>query len=493
MTRAIFRNTILTALVFAVISLLFFSSCKKETGTDTDPSIKLNFSVDTVIFDTVFTSVGSITQHLKVYNPSDNRINISSISLAGGASSRYRINIDGEPTFGVHDVELDGNDSLFIFVRVTIDPNDNNSPFVVTDSILFETNGNYQDVDLVAWGQKAHYILADTQIPGFPDFKIVAGEVEDITWTADKPYVVYGYAVVDSNGTLRIDAGARIHFHDKSGLWIYKGGTLKVNGTKEDTVVFQGDRLEGFYKDLPGQWDRIWINEGSGNNEINYAVIRNGFIGIQAETLQEQMGNQLVLTNTIIENMSGYGLLSRFYNITAGNTVITNCGQYTVALSWGGLYDFRHCTFANYWGHSVRPGPSVVLNNYFTDSEGAIHAFEFDSYFGNCILYGRNDEELEYLFNDQAPYTYFFDNCLFKTEEEIDDPQYYLDCFKNEDPLFVDYNNNNLSLDTLSPAIDRGNPEVVNTSALDLSLDILLSQRMPEPDLGAYEFAPEGN
>ena len=280
MTKAGSRNTTLFTSVFLIIAFLYLSSCKKDDIIDTDPSVKLGFSTDTVIFDTVFTTLGSVTQHLKVYNPSGNTIRISSIRLAGGSQSPYRLNIDGEASFAVKDVELAGNDSLFIFVRVTIDPTDENNPFVVTDSILFETNGNIQDVDLAAWGQNANYILADTQVPGFPKYKIIAHEFEDITWTADKPYVIYGFAVVDSNGTLRINAGARIYFHDKSGLWIYKGGTIKVNGTFEEPVTFQGDRLEGFYKDLPGQWDRIWINEGSFNNEINYAVIRNGFIGI---------------------------------------------------------------------------------------------------------------------------------------------------------------------------------------------------------------------
>ena len=490
MTKAGSRNTTLFTSVFLIISLLYLSSCKKDAIIDTDPSVKLGFSTDTVIFDTVFTTLGSVTRHLKVYNPSGNTIRISSIRLAGGSQSPYRLNIDGEAAFAIKDVELAGNDSLYIFVRVTIDPTDENNPFVVTDSILFETNGNIQDVDLAAWGQNANYILADTQVPGFPKYKIIAHEFEDITWTADKPYVIYGFAVVDSNGTLRVNAGARIYFHDKSGMWIYKGGTIKVNGTFEEPVTFQGDRLEDFYKDLPGQWDRIWINEGSFNNEINYAVIRNGFIGIQAETLQEQMGNQLILTNTIIENMSGYGLLSRFYNITANNNVIANCGQYLAALTWGGLYDFRNCTFANYWPLSVRPTPSLVLNNYFEDNMGQVTAFEFDSYFGNCIIYGRNEEEMLYLFNDEAPYDYFFDNCLFKTELEIDDIQHYDNCFKNEDPLFIDYTINDYQLDTLSPAIDRGDPEVINTSPIDISLDILQVPRMPDPDLGAYEFVP---
>jgi hypothetical protein len=480
---------------FIIITLLIIIgtvSCKKSDIVDDDPSIMLGFSTDTVIFDTVFTSIGSVTQYLKVYNPSANAVNISSIKLARGDQSRYRINIDGDPGLSINDYKLEGLDSLFIFVRVTIDPTDENNPFVVSDSILFETNGNLQDVDLVAWGQNANYILADTEVPGLPKYKIVAGEFEDITWTADKPYVIYGYAVVDSNGILRVDPGVQVHFHDRSGLWVYKGGSIKVNGTLEDPVVFQGDRLEDFYEDLPGQWDRIWINEGSVNNEINYAIIRNGFIGIQAETLQEQMGNQLILTNTIIENMSGVGLFSRFYNITSTNCLFANCGQFSAALTWGGLYDFRHCTFANYWPYGVRPDELLALNNFLEDENGNVTAFEFDAYFGNCIAYGRNIEELLFSFDEAANYNYLFDHCLLKTEKDISSEENFINCLKNEDPLFKSYQEGDYALDTLSPAIDYGTLDVINTSAIDLSKDILGINRLPEPDVGAFEFVPEG-
>ena len=475
-------------------AVLYFSSCRKDLNFDDNPSITLNFSTDTVMFDTVFTSLGSTTGVLRVHNPSENPIKISSISLAGGPQSDYRINIDGEATFGLTDVEILGNDSLYIFVRVTIDPTDVNNPFVVQDSIVFMTNGNQQDVDLVAWGQNAYYHLADREIPGFPKFKIVAGEFVDTSWTADKPHVVYGFAVVDSNGTLRIDPGTRIHFHDNSGLWVYKGGTLKVNGTLEQPVTFQGDRLEEFYQDLPGQWDRIWINEGSVHNEIHYAIIRNGFIGIQAETLQEQMGNQLVITNTIIENMSGYGLLSRFYNITANNMVINNCGQYVAALTWGGYYDFRQCTFGNYWKFGVRTTPTLVLNNYFTDSADVAYAFPFNAYFGNSIVYGLNDEEMLYLFDDGDVYEYTFDHCSFKTEMDISSADHYLSCTKNVDPLFFDPGENDYRLDTLSPVIAVGSMEVINTSPLDITHDILQNSRIEGADLGAYQYYydPEG-
>jgi len=480
------RLNYLLLLAFVCFALLF--SCQKDP-VDPGPGFRLTFSQDTVFFDTVFTSLGSTTQSFTVHNTSNQRININSIRLAGGQASFYRINVDGIPGFEVRDMEIAAKDSLYIFLRVTIDPDDQNSPFIVKDSIVFDIGGKFQDVKLVSWGQNANYILADTYIPGFPKFKIVANEFETVTWTAEKPYVIYGYAVVDSNGLLQIERGTNIHFHNNSGLWIYKGGTLKVRGAVDAPVTFQGDRLEQFYADLPGQWDRIWINEGSIDNEIDHAVIRNGFIGLQLETLQQQMGNQLILSNTRIENMTGFGILTRFYNLTAYNNVVVNCGQYLAAFTWGGYYDIRHCTFANYWSYSVRVTPSIVLNNYFVDEDENVYAFEFQGYFGNSIFYGRNVEELLLLGELTAPFNYKFDHCLLQTTLNVSDPDLYPGLILNTNPMFLDYLAGDFSLDTLSPLIDKGNPDVILQSFYDLRRDILENPRPEQaPDLGAYEF-----
>ena len=471
-----------------LITIFLLASCHKDI-LNQSPDVRLKFSQDTVFFDTVFTSLGSTTQSFTIHNTGKERIIISSIRLAGGAGSFYRMNVDGISAFEVKDIEIKGEDSLYIFCRVTIDPNDTRNPFVVSDSIVFETNGNIQDVKLVAWGQNANYILADTYVAGYPKFKVIAHANETVLWTADKPYVIYGFAVVDSTGLLEIERGTRIYFHNKSGLWIFKGGTIKAKGTIDSPIMFQGDRLESFYQDQPGQWDRIWINEGSVNNEIDYAVIRNGFIGLQLETLRDQMGNRMILSNTRIENMTGYGILTRFYNLTAYNNVVTNCGQYLAAFTWGGVIDVRQCTFGNYWSASVRVTPSIVLNNYATDTNDVHYPFEFHGYFGNNIFYGRNDDELLLLGDSGATFQYQLDHCLVKTLLDISDQGLYPGCLKNEDPKFVDYLTNNYQLDTLSPAIDKGNPEVIRSSFFDLHRDILGNSRPEDlPDIGAYEF-----
>jgi hypothetical protein len=472
------------------LTAIIAGACRKDHKIDDNPSLKLSFSTDSIIFDTVFTTVGSITRYLTVYNTHDKALNISSIRLLGGEGSNYRINVDGQPAVQENDVEIAGKDSLFVFVRVTIDPTSGTTPFVVSDRIAFLTNGNEQDIVLAAWGQDAHYIIADKTL-GNLKYKIVAAEDSAVTWPADKPYLVYGYAVVDSTGSLTIEAGARIHFHNQSGLWVYKGGNLKVNGTAEAPVYFQQDRLEPYFRDLPGQWDRIWLNEGSVNNEINHAVIRNGFIGLQAETLQEPMGNQLLLTNTIIENMSGIGILGRYYAITGINNVVANCGQLGLLLQ-GGLYDFRHCTFANYFKDGVRQEPNLAATNYYLDPNEVLYVYGLDAYFGNSIIYGNRTEEILLDSADEGTMNYVFDHCLLKTERSIADQALFPGSIRNEDPTFVDPDHNNMALDSLSTGIDLGAVEVITSSPYPtvIDKDILGVSRSATPDLGAYEYVP---
>ncbi|MBL0032090.1 MAG: hypothetical protein IPP27_07880 [Bacteroidetes bacterium] len=56
-------------LFFGIISTILFS-CKKD-DFETSGNVQLSFSEDTVMFDTVFTSVGSATEVFTVYNTED--------------------------------------------------------------------------------------------------------------------------------------------------------------------------------------------------------------------------------------------------------------------------------------------------------------------------------------------------------------------------------------------------------------------------------------
>ena len=223
-----------------VLSLGYLFSCEDEKYL-TSSDVKLQFSVDTVMFDTVFTSVGSITQHLKIYNPYSQKVLISSIKLASGDASNFRLNVNGVPANEVNNVEIAPLDSMYIFVEVTVDPNGQSLPLIVKDSIEFVTNSNRQDVDLMAWGQ---------------NFKLIRKElIGTTTWTNEKPYLVYNYAFVDSNATLTIEPGTKVFFHKEAGLYVK--GKVIARGTVDNPILFHADRLEDEYKDVPDQWSGV--------------------------------------------------------------------------------------------------------------------------------------------------------------------------------------------------------------------------------------------
>jgi hypothetical protein len=476
--------------VFLMISLIYIS-CKKDK-LDNSPSTKLSFSTDTIIFDTVFTTIGSTTNRLMVYNNSSNKIKISNITLAGGTSSNFSINVNGVPCTSINDIEVESKDSLFIFVKVTVDPNHQNLPFIISDSIVFETNGNIQKVQLVAWGQNAHFITPKYFPTNFPAYSVISNS--DTTWTDNLPHVIYGYAVVDSSFTLTIRAGTKVYLHGNAALMVYRDGTLKIEGTKENPVTFQGDRLEHFYTDDPapsGQWGKIWLSSGSINNEINYAVIKNGQIGIQVDTIGSSANPTLTLTNTIIKNMSLAGLYAQGSTVLANNSVFSNCGLYAIMLSIGGSYDFRHCTIGNYWTEDIRQTQSLVLNNYYKDIYGNFQIRElYHAYFGNCIIYGSISNELflDSFFENFQYFNYKFENCLIKTGLPTNDPNFFSECKINLDPLFKDVtvSKNDLSLKEGSPAINAG----LRTISELIPFDINNNSRLPDPDMGAYEYMP---
>ena len=131
----------LSTMLNRIILLLFigasFTACKRDFFTEGGPG-SLTFSTDTIIFDTVFTTVGSITYTLKVYNQNNNPVTINSIDLANQNSQGvYRINVDGVSGIHTEDIKIAANDSLFIFVEATINAVSGNLPYLVTDSLLF--------------------------------------------------------------------------------------------------------------------------------------------------------------------------------------------------------------------------------------------------------------------------------------------------------------------------------------------------------------------
>lgn len=476
--------------IFALF-LLVIASCKKENKINPDSGLKLSFSVDTVLFDTVFTSLGSATHHLMIYNQYSDDLKISSIRLVGGDSSPFRINLDGENDTEFYDKIIPAKDSLYTFLRVTINPNELNTPFVVEDELEFITNGNTQIIKLLAWGQNAIYIVGDKVTSAIQGkYKIVADSLQTTVWTPELPYVIYGCALINSYGTLRIEAGTKVYCHQGSGIFSWSDGQLIIDGTAENPVIIQGDRLETYYKDTPGQWEQILLMDGrsGADHRISHAIIRNGTVGLSCQSMLKATECALRIENTVIENMSAYGLYSVLYPVEAKNFIIANCGTGNV-WAFGGDYRFVHGTIANYWNGNEHKNSvaMTVLNRAKDNQTQEIFYYPFNMEVDNCIVYGTEKDELVTAFGPEADSTFLFDHCLIKTEKLANATAGFSHCLFNLDPYFADTRTNNFHLDSIaSPVIGTGNPLYGN----EVPYDMDGVSRIGAPDMGAFQFVP---
>jgi hypothetical protein len=481
--RIIIYN-LFTALFIAVSAL--FISCEKTEYVSGD--VKLSFSSDTVSFDTVFTSFGTAVRSLKVYNRYNNTVRISSITLANVDDSFFMLNIDGENTHIVKNVDLPPGDSLFMFITVLVDPLDSDNPVMINDSVVFETNGAVQDVKLIAYGQDVHLLKGDT--------------LSSQTWTNDRPYLIYSPVTLDTGQTLIISAGSRVFFHKNASLNIY--GTLIVGGTGEEPVIFGNDRTEDYYNYLPGQWGSIYIDPVSTGNSIKNAIIKNCFVGVQAGNPMYEGVPDVVIADCYFLNMAYAGIYASGAVISCSNTVLSGSAGNLLLIERGGKYNFRHCTFSNQGVEgAARKAPSVKLSNYCYFGEKDLQTGDIryimlsgdldSATFVNCIVYGSFQQEIQFLDNGLNDFRYYFRNCLLKMPPDfsyLPDTSLFSHIVVNKDPEFINDLKNpvDLQLDTLSPAKDAGDPGATDLWPY-LKYDIRGKLRTLDgkPDIGAYE------
>ena len=501
-----------------LILLVFIFSCKKDSDViSNNIGNFVSFSVDTLLFDTIFTTIGSTTRYLKVYNNYNDDITINSISLAQGVESSFQLNIDGEANHTIENTLLRHGDSLYIFAEVTIDPNGMNTAYIEQDSIIFQFNNNTQDIDLVAWGRDAYY---HSSIPDFQQgpssnldsmlysdfFNSIPNELineyfyyysinENTTWANNKPHIIYGDVIVENGATLEIEEGAEIYLHNNAWLVIDELSSLHSIGSLSMPIVYQSDRLDSHsiidYSNTPGQWGKIWILPGSINNKLEYSIIKNGKIGLHVDGFDDisLLPNTPILDiqNSIIYNMSEIGILGQGTKIRAKNLLIANCGVHLLGLNIGGDYDFKHCTFANFWPFSSRQTPSIFLNNYYEDINGnIINRDLIQASFGNCVIDGSNENEIFFDQSQDALFDYKINHSLLKlTQNYWQDwnNELFEGNVLSEDINFVDYEIFDFELDSNSLAIDAGS----ETIAQEVPFDFNGHNRTTNPDMGCFE------
>lgn len=458
----------------------------------------LEFSSDTLRFDTVFTQVGSATRSFRVINSLNESINISSIQL-GNNTDQFRLNIDGTPTNSATNVEILPNDSLWIFVEVTIDPDlpISMSPFVIEEEVFFEINGNDQSVLLEAWGQNANYIPSRFSAG---EFNRISCNNDSLRFDDPKPYVIYGILIIDSCH-VAFPPGTEIYVHGgiarteedvifQDGLIAFtNNASLQSYGTRNNPVLITGDRLETEFDEVRGQWSGVRFLSGSRGNKLSHTWINNSIVGVRADS-----ASFVRLENCEIRNTASAGIIGIHSTILGENCLIADNGSSSALLTYGGSYTFFHSTFANYQTQTA----AIRLDNFTCiggDCGNGVFTNRMSATFTNCLIYGSDSDELEFddAFDGEEPsqFRYSFKNCLVAVDELLD-PEQFPNFFDNcedcinatrEDEIFVDYEDFDYHLDTMSIAIGKAFPlPTVRKDIEGIDRDAMT------PDIGCYEF-----
>lgn len=482
---------------FAIILSIvhFMSSCQDDSVSD-NPDIMLDFSMDTLSFDTVFTERGSATRSFKVFNLEDKAVIIDRISLQD-PDGFFRLNIDGFAQNDIENIRVEANDSIYIFVELTIDPDNpvSISPFFIERHIKISAGVNTYDVMLEAWGQNANYI-PNRESAGRVSY--VSCQFGDWVWDDPKPYVLYGVLVIDSCD-LVLPPGTEVYVHGgvainelgvfNDGLFVFlQNGHLISQGTVDEPVLFKTDRLENEFDEVQGQWSGILLSKNTKGNNLSHTRIENSIVGLSVDSAAS-----VRIESSVFAFTGGSGISASHASIYAENCLFYQNAGAGISLNFGGSYSFNYCTVANYDNQDV----AVEANNIkcFTGDCSSFLINALDCGFSNCIFTGNDRDELS-LFDatdgsNPSIFKYNFDHCIVRVDELLNAdafPNFFDNCSncKNtvpSDTLFRNVDAYNFELDTMSIAIDAGKDLPF------IDTDILGQIRESgKVDIGCYEF-----
>jgi hypothetical protein len=445
-----------------LISFLVWISCSTlEENISSDPNLQILFSKDSIAFDTLLSDSRSATQRLVVYNPNESSILLSEISLGKGDNSDYSVIINGKEGTSQINEEIIGGDSILILVEVDINPRNLNLPYLVKDSIVFSWNSNTEHVKLVSWGQDGKRIQNQS--------------VCDVTWTSDRPYIVSDTLLIQPNCQLTIQPGATIIFENDAIMFVQ--GSLNAIGDSANHIIFRNARFDGIYDQVPGQWNGIYFLEGSSNNQIEYAEIFNGQVGLRLGSPDSDDIPDVVVSNTEIHSMSVAGILAFTSDLLATNCLIYNCGNYLVGNFAGGNYTYQHCTFANEPSLFIHNEPGVQFSDNIIIGENELLTDNLNLNLTNCIIWGSGEEELLINNGGGAMVTANLTTNIIRSGDDITGN------FTSREFNFPGFSNMfsfDYSLDSLAFALDKG-------TDIGISRDILGDSRDSQPDIGAFE------
>jgi hypothetical protein len=458
--------------VFIVLAC-WLSGCRKNESLYSGAGESLRFSTDTVYFDTVFTRLSgsihppSVNKNFFIVNKVKERVEVD-IFIGGGEQSPFRINVDGVSGKTFQKVSIPSGDSIFCFVEVTLEANQLLHPALVQDSIMFIVNGRSHQVMLAAYGWDATYFRRHV-------FQQDTAMVDD-----SRPVVMLDWMFVPPDVTLTLSPN--LHFYSAPNAVLYVGGTLRVEGTESQPVIFEGDRLQPRYQELPGQWGGIHFLPESKSHLIRNALIKNAIIGIRVDSLPVNSSPMLTLRQVEVRNCASFGMVGITTHIDAENLLIGRCNSNGFVGFWGGNYHFKQVTIASGYGGG-RSSSAFALNNIQRDeNDRFVKSYPIQYLIENTIIYGPLDNEI--VLDIDSTNQFFpslFDHTLLKTER-------YLEKLKvnnnilNRDPRFENPRMSEFGLLPGSPGIGAGKP-----LSPPINIDLRGKQRATPPHLGALE------
>ncbi|RXM52368.1 MULTISPECIES: hypothetical protein [unclassified Chryseobacterium] len=463
-------------LAFSFWMLLVAVSCNKDDITFDAPSQQLRFSRDTVFCDTVYHQVRSETYVVKVYNNEDKDILIPRVNLEKGATSLYRINVDGKPGYDFKDVPLRKKDSLYIYVEIA--PQATGPEAIAEDKVVFSGPAGQQHVTLFSVVQDAEFFI---QTPTNPN--IITSST---TWTNNKAKIIYGNLTLDKNVTLDIDPGTKVYFHKNSGMKVSSDAVLNINGALDKQVILRGDRNDPYYDTISKNWNSIKMEPNSILN-MNHARLFGGTRGLE---MKQTTAN---ISNSFIHTFFEYGLYAVNSTVTANNLVMNNCGLSCIGIFKGGKHNYTHATIANY-SKSMQSfdRKGIFATNEWKNDAGQSEQAALQQFnLRNSIVYSDRDNAVQFEQTPGQQFEYLIQNCLLKysgTSEAgfaFDNNVNVVQSIKNTDPQFMNYfmAKMNLRVKTTSPAKGKGNVTVAG----NVPFDIVNEPRTTNPTIGAYQ------
>jgi len=380
-----------------------------------------------------------------------------------------------------------------MYVFVDVNPDEQGTPELIgqIDNVVFVTNGVSQRVALTAWGQdvEKHDVLSLTT---------------DTTLSAAKPYLIFDSLVVAEGVSVTIPAGATFYMYNDATVTV--AGTVKMQGTVEQPVVFRGSRTDKLelsnpipYDLIPGQWGGVVFTAKSFGNELENVRIRNANYGLLFE-ISESAPQKAYLKNTVVTNITSNVLLSFNSRIVAENCEFSNSGGECLMLI-GGEYSFNHCTVANYYPSYIEAGwtksenTTLTMSNSFALDDETVVVVPFRADFSNTIFASsKNISGITVYRQDNYELTYLMRNCLFIDAEFEDASLQNCVYGAKPDSIFTDCIASDadgqdfafdFSLKENSPAVDKADL----TKASEVPFDINGKNRLMDgkPDIGAYE------